>query len=907
LTSVFTTCGKQDAFINNMILLSPATQPSASYPATAAHPPAKIVPGRQTSPAVVRPAAANTPTTDNAVQAPDSLAALSVQLGRALVARNSDHPLQYSSQQLQALTLEFLLFRHWDYSQYKKLTRDRPPMTAREWRAARPRHTALGNEILNSVKKDHPQFNDPEGSFRQLQTLAKKYALVQRSFSPVKQNIQALPKREPSFIQELLNGAINFQNNSLVGRLFRDFTLIGRLFKHDIVRSSTDPAKFREEFIQQRAQMLYPGVIRNYDARFEQLIAPLPASESALLRAGQLQIFTPHLRYAANRLPTSLSPHQAGYPDIGTSLNDRHLVVKAARQGQTRWFVLPLAPQNATAPKLRVFSSENETQAFFSQLFKQKTGLGPRIKLIAAGEAFSGSDNIGQIALLTAQREVDRLTDPLLQAAMQPTTTEQIAEKALNFATGFIPFLQGIAELREGNYQQGSLSLLLDSLPMMRQTIVSAKGVVTLSKITTKAINQATSKPLTPGRVLAAAVKQTGITQIKKNIEQPQTASTPTADAIPAAEKLARAHMQSVDVINRDGTRATEYVPLTQEQTKASYRYDSETGSFRPTGKFIGPDNKVVGLTGGTDGQELATASPMVSHASAPALSHYDLDFAQLQVDYRQQLALTQTSGSQQDWLDFLQQQINQRWGDLCTQAQEFIRDADKTGWHQASFPRTGSVEAGLENILQTHNGIAFGEAHSVDSHAYDAAIEGSAKFLKQHLPTFSRSGVKTLYLENIPKSQALLAAVKHKNIPDIKSLFSQGQNQYIADLIIATLGKGIEVVPVDTAISLNIKVQTGEWQIRESISQNDLAARRQRLETYNYLTTSEIKSRSGKWISLSGHKHIATSEGVAGIAELNNGFPVSLVNEMSIPQVKPVANRAGQVEISTVNIGKFN
>lgn len=899
-------------------MTSLAIKSSASYPTPATGIPEKITPtaasaAGQSAPPAVIPAAVITPAVDNELQqqgAPDSLAALSVLLGRALIAKSGDHLLQYSSQQMQALTLEFLLFRHWDYSQYKKLTRDRPAMTAEQWRAARPRHTALGNEILNSVKKDHPQFNDPEGSFRQLQTLAKKYALVQRSFSPFKQNIQALPKREPSFIQELLNGAINFQNNSLVGRLFRDFTLIGRLFQHDIMRSRTDPAKFREEFIQQRAQKLYPGVIRNYDARFEQLITPLPASESALLRAGQLQIFTPHLRYAASNLPTDQSPEQAGYADIGNTLDDRHLVVKAAWQGQTRWFVLPLAPQNATTPKLHVFPSENETQAFFSQLFKQKTGLSPRIRLIAAGEAFCTRDNIGQIALLTAQREVDRLTDPLLQAAMQPTTTEQIAEKVLNFATGFIPFLQGIAELREGNYQQGSLSLLLDSLPMMRQAIISAKGVVTLRKMAANAVNRAASKPLAPGRILAVTAKQSGIRQAKNNIEQPQTASTPTADAVPAAEKLARTHMQSVEIINRDGTRATEYVPLTQEQTKASYHYDSETGSFRPTGKFIGPDNKVIGLAGGTDSQEPASATPPTAGAMQPpsaALSHYDLDFAQLQIDYRQQLALTQTSGSQQGWLDFLQQQINQRWGDLCTQAQKFIRDADKTGWHQASFPRTGSVDAGLERILQTHNGIAFGEAHSVDSHAYDAAIEGSAKFLTQHLPTFSRCGVKTLYLENIPKSQALLAAIKHKNIPEIKQLFSQGQNQYIADLIIAALGKDIEVVPVDTAISLNIKVQTGEWQIRESISQNDLAARRQRLETYNYLATREIKSRSGKWISLSGHKHIATREGVAGIAELNNGFPVSLVNKMSIPQVKPVANSAGQVEISTVNRGKLS
>ncbi|MRT58594.1 hypothetical protein GJV11_21005 [Enterobacteriaceae bacterium RIT693] len=262
--------------------------------------------------------------------------------------------------------------------------------------------------------------------------------------------------------------------------------------------------------------------------------------------------------------------------------------------------------------------------------------------------------------------------------------------------------------------------------------------------------------------------------------------------------------------------------------------------------------------------------------------------------------AYSGTSSDPGEFTKRSQKIIDERWPVLLENSNGIMHAKEIHRWHANDIGTSNKVDDSMKSILGKYNGIAFGENHTATS-GYDHEVHRAAAFMQEKMKFFSENGVKTLYLENIPKLQQLESAIRNKDIVFIRNAFAQNNDVDRANIIISALENNIDVVLVDTPVSLNLDFNTGFSRVQKEIVNNTPNARENRLRTYNYLVTKEMEMRpNGKWISLSGNKHTSAQNNIPGISELNKGFPISLKYNSAVFKINAGRDDAGRVIINT-------
>lgn len=170
-------------------------------------------------------------------------------------------------------------------------------------------------------------------------------------------------------------------------------------------------------------------------------------------------------------------------------------------------------------------------------------------------------------------------------------------------------------------------------------------------------------------------------------------------------------------------------------------------------------------------------------------------------------------------------------------------------------------------------NGLVIGELH------YEP---GGYRFIIENMANFKANGVTTIYLENAPYFEGSPVfgagayqpedAIHAFPRPYDDSLYAQNSPTPL-DLIREADKHGIKVIglehPYLTSHGDNFPARAGNRGFVQ-----------ERLSEFNYYATKIIgKTPPGdKWVALVGNAHMNTAAGVPGVAELNKGIGISIV-----------------------------
>ena len=447
-----------------------------------------------------------------------SPAQLSEFLGRELVLLAGEDPRNFTPAELQQVTeynLGLQLQKRYDV--YQKYTQDQPPLTEAQWREAKRRTHGQFMKALKQVKDKYPGLKHVDENVSLLQQQATKQNRVMGDPQNVENALNNHPRRTPPGGEQAANGLSDFLNDTPAGKLWRDYTLLGNLVKffagHDgrVAFTASEKSVFTGHFSQWKDKEVVPVLKRGLNALFEKGANRLSFEDREILQKGRLEVVTPvfEYKYMPTR-PTPLSPGDTGPSRPAEGVDDslvrkgitepvagQHvLVIKAEHQGKTRFFTFSTLSEDRHEP-VRVFNDLGKNSGVktvlagaFQHYPELQSALqqseykneAPRADLTRitfrhGGPVFPakpGQDNIRAIADFMAEKEVDRLTAPLLQAQLTPTTAESLVKGLLEFTAGFIPFVDCAGNLRDGNYQDAALPCVVDGLPVVGGLV--AKG-----------------------------------------------------------------------------------------------------------------------------------------------------------------------------------------------------------------------------------------------------------------------------------------------------------------------------------------------------------------------------------------------------------------------------------------------
>jgi hypothetical protein len=195
----------------------------------------------------------------------------------------------------------------------------------------------------------------------------------------------------------------------------------------------------------------------------------------------------------------------------------------------------------------------------------------------------------------------------------------------------------------------------------------------------------------------------------------------------------------------------------------------------------------------------------------------------------------------------------------------------------EISYPAT--VSSTLKSLLQTYQGLVFGEVHHDDS---------SKQLLIELIPVLLRQGVRTLYVEHAQADlhQALLdqyCNTRTSTMPDGLRDFLHAQDhghataqQSYYQLYSAAHDQGLRIIALDCLASYHLK---------------GLDHHNARTEVFSFFASHIIRQYqaepdSGKWVALVGNTHSNRFRNIPGLAELNDGIGINLTAASSLATV---------------------
>ncbi|MBT2375413.1 hypothetical protein [Pseudomonas fluorescens] len=268
----------------------------------------------------------------------------------------------------------------------------------------------------------------------------------------------------------------------------------------------------------------------------------------------------------------------------------------------------------------------------------------------------------------------------------------------------------------------------------------------------------------------------------------------------------------------------------------------------------------------------------------------------------------------------------------------ELKADAQDFYYHQTQQPQkriliegpfnTFSTSSMFDDIYQKNKikGIVVGESHSATV-GPDIDSDAAHKFMIRSIPDLVRNNVKVIYIENIAKESSVARVIREawervqageKNVKIIRNDFQFGAP---ADLIDEMHNAGIEVKPIDNLATMQYKIveENGRPTLKEGglladknqpLSPGELrAAADERIRLHNYYATNIIqddqKTQPGNWIAFQGTKHIDTTKGVPGTAQLNNAIPIEFEYNAGsvIPKIE-LDNSSGYSRLKVTSSG---
>ena len=214
---------------------------------------------------------------------------------------------------------------------------------------------------------------------------------------------------------------------------------------------------------------------------------------------------------------------------------------------------------------------------------------------------------------------------------------------------------------------------------------------------------------------------------------------------------------------------------------------------------------------------------------------------------------------------------------DFINRAQTFIHSAVLAP--RDSIPQLAQATPHPEILRQIYSrstGLVVGENH------YSVA---SKKFLIDNMAELAKNDVKTFYLEHLQTDfhqvdldiNARSGIISHKLNKFLKQLYKrEGLDSHPAytflTLVTAARSHGIRVIALDCASSYNI------------IGKRDYHLKRcKALSFYGSETIRAHQAEHGahKWVALVGSTHVNTFEGIPGLAELNGGIGMKVMDTL--------------------------
>ena len=215
----------------------------------------------------------------------------------------------------------------------------------------------------------------------------------------------------------------------------------------------------------------------------------------------------------------------------------------------------------------------------------------------------------------------------------------------------------------------------------------------------------------------------------------------------------------------------------------------------------------------------------------------------------------------------------------LLQRAQAFIHSTRLMP--RVSIPQFAQATPHTEILRQIYSrtaGLVVGENH------FSVA---SKKFLIDNMGELAKNDVKTLYLEHVQTdlhqidldNYAKSGVISHKLNGFLRKLYKrEGLDSDPAytflTLVTAARPHGIKVVAIDCASTYHIA----------DLGKQDYHLRRS--ETFSFygsqvINAHQAQSGAHKWVALVGYTHVNTFEGIPGLAELNGGIGLKVMDTL--------------------------